>query len=66
MKTIALSLTAVAVGCALQSCNTVVTETLDPITGKPTSRTTTTTTDPALVTAGINAAVIVSDRKSGK
>lgn len=44
----------------LGACNTTVTEILDPVTGKPTSRTTTTTVDGAAVAAGANTIAIIA------
>lgn len=59
MKTISI------IACFLAaSCNSIVTETLDPVTGKPTSRTTTTTVDSGAITAGANTVAVIVTAKS--
>ncbi len=56
MKIIAALIAAIG----LVACNTIVTETVDPVTGKVTSRTTTTTVDAGAVTAGANTVAIIA------
>lgn len=51
---------AVAACLSLAACNTIVTETLDPATGKVIGRTTTTTVDGATAAAGANTVAIIA------
>jgi hypothetical protein len=53
-------ITASAVCFYLAACNTIVTETIDPATGKVIGRTTTTTVDSGAVTAGASTVAIIA------